>query len=124
MNEPRETFLLSGTTLPSNSTDTSTSFGTGFIDDDDYPNLFSPNNDGKSDTFKILGLENYPNFKLQIIDRWGTEVYNYNNNGSLNPVWWDGKLKGRQVPEGVYYYTLDFNDQITKPKKGFVQLIR
>jgi gliding motility-associated-like protein len=124
LNEPRETFLLSGTTLTSNSTDASTSFGTGFIDDDDYPNLFSPNNDGKSDTFKILGLENYPNFKLQIIDRWGTEVYNYNNNGSLNPVWWDGKLKGRQVPEGVYYYTLDFNDQITKPKKGFVQLIR
>ena len=42
-----------------------TSFGTGFIDDDDYPNLFSPNNDNRSDTFKILGLENYPNFKIK-----------------------------------------------------------
>lgn len=124
LNEPKESFLLTGTTLAPNPSDVSTSFGTGFIDDDDYPNLFSPNNDGKSDTFKVLGLENYPNFKLQIVDRWGSEVYNYSNNGNTNPVWWDGNFKGRVAPEGVYFYTLDFNDKMTKPRTGFVQLIR
>ena len=55
-------------------------FGTGTIKDNDLPNLFSPNNDGNSDTFKIAGVEDYPNFKLTIIDRWGSEVFNYSNN--------------------------------------------
>ncbi|WP_405608144.1 gliding motility-associated C-terminal domain-containing protein [Polaribacter sp. Asnod1-A03] len=94
------------------------------IDNDKLPNLFSPNGDGFSDVFKIDEISNYPNFKIIIIDRWGSEVYNYNNNGSYNPIWWDGTYNKKPVTEGVYYYTIDFNDGITPPKKGFIQLIR
>ena len=98
--------------------------GIGFIKDNDYPNLFSPNSDGKSDVFKISGIEDYPNFKLIIYNRLGNEVYNYSNNGLTNPIWWNGEFNGKPAPVGVYYYTLDFNDGITKPRTNFIQLIR
>jgi len=103
---------------------TSTIYGIGTIKDNDYPNLFSPNGDGKSDVFKISGIEEFPNFKITIIDRWGGQVFNYNNNGNTNPLWWDGSNHGKPVMEGIYYYSIDYNDGITKPKKSFIQLIR
>lgn len=98
--------------------------GIGIIKDNDIPNLFSPNNDGQSDVFRIDGIEDFPNFKLVIFDRWGGEIYNYENKGSLSPTWWDGTYKGDPVIEGVYFYILDFNDGSTQPRKGFIQLIR
>ena len=59
--------------------------GLGTIKDNDIPNLFSPNNDGRSDVFRIDGLEDFPNFELTIFDRWGGEIYDYSNNGNLEP---------------------------------------
>ncbi|WP_341221584.1 cadherin-like domain-containing protein [Polaribacter atrinae] len=99
-------------------------FGIGTIKDNDYPNLFSPNGDGKSDRFEISGIEEFPNFRITIIDRWGGQIFNYDNNGNDNPLWWDGTNNGKPVTEGIYYYSLDYNDGITKPKKSFIQLIR
>ncbi len=125
LNEETETILLQTTILSTGvSNPSSTILTQGIIKDNDYPNLFSPNGDGKSDFFKISGIEDFPNFKLNIVDRWGGEVFNYNNNGSLNPDWWDGTYNGKKIIEGVYFYTLDFNDGVTSPKTGFIQLIR
>ena len=125
LNEDSETMLLQATIT---STGVSNSFpfvsGTGTIKDNDFPNLFSPNSDRKSDVFKISGIEEFPNFILQIFDRWGSEVYKYQNNGNLNPTWWDGTYKGKPVIEGVYFYVFDFNDGKTPPKTNFIQLIR
>jgi len=125
LNEDSETMLLQATIT---STGVSNSFpfvsGIGTIKDNDFPNLFSPNSDGKSDVFKISGIKEFPNFILQIFDRWGSKVYNYKNNGNLNPTWWDGNYKGKPVIEGVYFYTLDFNDGQTPPRTNFIQLIR
>jgi len=98
--------------------------GIGSIIDNDLPNLFSPNNDGLSDRFEIVHLFQYLDFKLQIFDRWGSIVYDYNNKGNYIPIWWDGTMNGNPVPEGVYYYTIDYNDGSTKPISGFIQLIR
>lgn len=120
LNESTETMQFRATNLSNGSSITAT----GSIEDDDFPNLFSPNGDGKSDFFSIVGIESFPNFKLIIVDRWGSEVYNYSNNGNLNPIWWDGTYKGKPVIEGVYFYTLDFNDGSTPPKTNFIQLIR
>ena len=97
---------------------------TGSIKDNDIPNLFSPNDDGVSDEFKINGIEEFPNFKLTIFDRWGSEIYAYNNEGRTNPIWWNGRKDGKIVPVGVYYYTLDYNDGTTKPTTSFIQLVR
>ena len=63
------------------------------------PNIFTPNNDGKNDVFKITGLEGYPGSQLIVFNRWGNEVYkadNYLNN-------WDGS----NLAEGTYYYILN-----------------
>ncbi|CAM1333597.1 gliding motility-associated C-terminal domain-containing protein [Tenacibaculum aestuariivivum] len=120
INENTETMVLQTTITSTNATIIST----GTIKDDDIPNLFSPNGDGKSDVFKIAGIEEFPNFKLIIYDRWGSEIYNYSNNGSTTPLWWNGNHKGKPVPAGVYYYTLNFNDGKTKAKTNFIQLTR
>ena len=125
LNEDTETMNLVVTVTSDNiSNQTSVLKGLGTIKDNDIPNLFSPNNDGQSDVFRIGGLEEFPNFKLVIFDRWGGEIYNYNNNGNSRPSWWDGTNNGKPVIEGVYFYLLDYNDGVTKPKTGFIQLVR
>jgi gliding motility-associated-like protein len=125
LNEDTETFRLQVTTNLDNVSNTTFPSGIGTINDNDYPNLFSPNGDGKSDVFKISGIADlYPNFKLVIYNRQGNEVFKYSNNGNTNPNWWDGTFNGKPVPTGVYFYTLEYNDGITKPKTSFIQLIR
>ena len=98
--------------------------GTGTILDNDTPNLFSPNGDGVGDVFQIDGLDAYPNFTIQIFDRYGSLVYDYKNEGRPSPIWWNGNYKGKQAPEGVYYYVIDYNNGSQKPSTGFIQLIR
>ncbi|SMD16445.1 DUF7507 domain-containing protein, partial [Pedobacter nyackensis] len=69
----------------------------------DIPNTFTPNGDGKNDTFLITGMENYEAVGIFIYNRWGDEVYrnsNYRNE-------WDGK----GLNDGTYFYVL-------KLKKG------
>jgi gliding motility-associated-like protein/uncharacterized repeat protein (TIGR01451 family) len=82
-------------------------------------NGFSPNGDGVNDTFVVEGLENYPNHKVQVYNRWGTEVYRavqYKGN-------WEGNWDNTNLPEGTYFYVIDLGDG-SKPKTGYVQLQR
>ncbi|WEK20946.1 MAG: gliding motility-associated C-terminal domain-containing protein [Candidatus Pedobacter colombiensis] len=64
----------------------------------EIPNTFTPNGDGKNDTFFIKGLENYEGVSFFVYNRWGDEVYrnlNYKNE-------WDGK----GLNDGTYFYVL------------------
>jgi gliding motility-associated-like protein len=95
------------------------------------PNGFSPNGDGVNDTFVIPELSKYPNFKLEIFNRWGNQVYYYNNNSRESPLWWDGFSTGRltlnntkPVPVGTYNYIIYFNNGTRKPISGWVYLNR
>ena len=98
------------------------------------PQAFSPNGDGTHDVFVINNLSNlYPNFQLQIYNRYGNIVYDYRHNGNplTKPIWWDGFSNGRmtinrkdQVPVGTYFYTLHFNKDNAKPISGYVYLNR
>jgi gliding motility-associated-like protein len=98
---------------------------------DIFPNAFSPNGDGVNDTFEIPVLNNYPDFKLEIYNRWGNQVYDYNNKGKISPLWWDGYSTGRltlnkskPLPVGTYYYIVYYNDGTTAPVNGWVYLNR
>lgn len=98
---------------------------------DFIPNTFTPNGDGTNDTFEIPALLQYPNFKLEIFNRWGNKVHDYSNNGNVNPIWWDGYSDGRltlnsskPLPVATYYYIIDFNDGIKAPLQGWVYLNR
>ncbi|WP_425077606.1 gliding motility-associated C-terminal domain-containing protein [Psychroserpens sp. S379A] len=90
------------------------------------PDGFSPNGDGINDTFVIKNLEeNYPNFKLTIYNRNGNKLYE----GNINTPKWNGtttvsRLGGGNLPVGVYFYILEFNDGLTNDKQGRVYLSR
>jgi large repetitive protein len=81
-------------------------------------NGFSPNGDGLNDFFTIEGLEKYPNNRLCIYNRWGTQVMEtkaYKND-------WDGVWNNQRLPDGTYFYVFDRGDG--KPVYGYVQLHR
>ena len=71
-------------------------------------NEFTPNNDGSNDVFRIDCIENYPNNKLEVYNRYGDLVYE--TRGYQND--WDGTanrgpvLTNKPLPVGTYYYIL------------------
>ncbi|MGM9477963.1 Calx-beta domain-containing protein, partial [Pedobacter sp. GSP4] len=83
------------------------------------PNLFTPNGDGINDTFEIIGLNQFQATELQIVNRWGNEVFHakgYQNN-------WTGE----GLNEGTYYYLLRVkkaNSDEFEVYKGYITLIR
>ena len=89
-------------------------------------NEFSPNGNGKNEFFYIDCINNYPNNKLEIYNRWGNVVYvkeGYDNT-------FDGVSNGRAVvnkneklPVGTYYYVLDLGDG-SKPVAGWLYIVR
>ena len=90
------------------------------------PEGFSPNGDGINELLVIRGLENYPNNKLTIFNRWGEIVFEgkpYTNN-------FDGTstrgvtIGGNKLPSGTYYYILDLGVKDKEPIKGYFYLAR
>ncbi|HLW31633.1 MAG TPA: gliding motility-associated C-terminal domain-containing protein, partial [Aequorivita sp.] len=91
------------------------------------PDGFSPNGDGINDFFVIKKLRAlYPNFSLEIFNRYGNVVYKGNAN---NPDW-DGtsdfgvRMGSSELPVGVYFFILNFNKDDKKPYQGRVYLSR
>ncbi|MBF8456620.1 T9SS type B sorting domain-containing protein [Kaistella sp. G5-32] len=70
-------------------------------------NIFTPNADGINDTWKISGLENYPNSEIKVFDRFGTMVLNKITNGTFE---WDGTFNSRHLPTGSYWYIIKVSD--------------
>ncbi|MBV2165929.1 MAG: T9SS type B sorting domain-containing protein [Kaistella sp.] len=70
-------------------------------------NSFTPNADGINDTWKLDGMENYPNSDIQVFDRNGKAVLSKVTNGSFE---WDGKFDSRALPTGNYWYIIKVSD--------------
>ncbi len=83
------------------------------------PSAFTPNNDGKNDTWAIPALNAFTNIDLSVFNRYGQIVYQTKN--SYQP--WDGNYKGIPQPSGAYVYIIDLK-QGTGIKKGTVLIIR
>ncbi|OEJ98853.1 hypothetical protein A8C32_06605 [Flavivirga aquatica] len=84
---------------------------------------FSPNNDGINDTYSIDNLKTqFPNFEIEIFNRWGRSVYK----GNVNTPDWNGKKdnNGELVPVGVYFYVVNFNTDERSPEKGEIYVSR
>jgi gliding motility-associated-like protein len=67
----------------------------------EFPNAFTPNNDGMNDTFgpiKELGIESIRD--LRIWNRWGQVVFE----GKGDAVEWDGTTNGKTAPSDVYVF--------------------
>ena len=90
------------------------------------PNVFSPNGDGKNDTFFPIPDVDGALVSLKVFNRWGQTLYE--TGSSYKP--WNGKADLTDaVPEGVYYYVLDYRvpcsgEVLQGERKGLVQLLR
>ena len=72
--------------------------------------------------FYIAGIEEFPQSKLTIYNRWGNIVYqvtNYQND-------WRGTWKNNQeLPDGAYFYLLELNEpNDNRMFRGFLELHR
>lgn len=76
------------------------------------PNAFSPNGDGINDTWGITNLKDYPNAVVEVFNRHGQPVFRAIGGYSKA---WDGKMNGKDLPIGTYYY-------IIEPKNGFAKV--
>lgn len=70
-------------------------------------NAFSPDGDGVNDTWKISGLENYPDSEINIYDRFGNIVFKTKTNRNFE---WNGMSNGRVLPTGTYWYSIKISD--------------
>ena len=78
-----------------------------------FPNIITPNDDGKNETLEVKSPMNQP-IHLQILNRWGQEVYqsdNYKND-------WSAK----DLSEGVYYFNSHYEG--CPVLKGWLQVAR
>ncbi len=88
----------------------------------EVPNVFTPNGDGINDLF-FLKLEHVASMNLQLFNRWGEIVYEFNE---LTNVWNGQTKSGQDVLEGVYFYKFEAtgeDENVTKGQ-GFVTLTR
>jgi gliding motility-associated-like protein len=93
------------------------------------PNVFSPNGDNINDRFEVYSQNNeaVQIQQFSIYDRWGNQLYNANN-FLINEVgnFWNGNVKNRKAPSGVYVYYLELISEEGSIEKyaGNVTLIR
>ncbi|WP_303318204.1 gliding motility-associated C-terminal domain-containing protein [Flavivirga abyssicola] len=86
----------------------------------------SVNGDGENDAFDLCGLPTvFPDFELNIYNRFGTLVYKGNRDTPL----FEGKSNvsltvGDELPSGVYFYVFDPKDGVTDPIQGNFYLSR
>jgi len=80
---------------------------------------FTPNNDGFNDTWEIAGLNNYPEFELQIFNRNGQNIFS-----TRDPEFaFNGMVNNTLLPVGAYYYVLKLREGCTTIN-GSLTLIR
>ena len=83
-------------------------------------NGFTPNGDGINDFWIIDNIERYPNNKVYVFNRWGNKLFNTVNYNNVNNKW-DGKVNGKAVTAGTYFYIL-LDDTEKLLKKGWIEI--
>jgi gliding motility-associated-like protein len=66
----------------------------------EFPNAFSPNDDGINDVYGAKkDYKSIVSFRAIILNRWGQKLYEWNDPAGG----WDGTYNGNDVKQGVYY---------------------
>lgn len=82
----------------------------------DIPKGVSPNGDGLNDTWDLRG---YNVKRVEIFNRYGTKVYSKSN---YVDEWHGQSDDSNELPDGTYYYVVEFND--SPVKTGWVYINR
>ncbi len=79
----------------------------------DYPHFFTPNGDGRHDTWNILGIDTQPSAKIYIFDRYGKLLK------QLSPTdqGWDGTCQGNRMPTDDYWFVIEYIEPTTGESK-------
>ncbi|UOG76334.1 gliding motility-associated C-terminal domain-containing protein [Hymenobacter tibetensis] len=94
------------------------------------PNIFTPNGDGKNDTFRPKVFTPIRRTHFMAFNRWGVKIYDSSSDPLIN---WTGGSRAEggsasSVVEGMYYYQaeVEFNNvsQTKRTYKGWVQITR
>lgn len=82
------------------------------------PNVFTPNGDGKNDTFYIQLLESFESNEVTIINRWGSTVY---QSGHYQNDW-----TAQGLADGTYFYIVKVKNGTSawQDYKGYITVIR
>ncbi|MEJ7609962.1 MAG: gliding motility-associated C-terminal domain-containing protein [Ferruginibacter sp.] len=88
------------------------------FDDIYIPNVFTPNNDGRNDTWRIPSLDAYSGISVSVFSRYGQKVFETNN----LQQGWDGKFKGEKLFGGNYIYMISIPGR--QPIRGNLLLLR
>lgn len=91
------------------------------------PNAFTPNGDGRNDTWLAVG-NNIAEFEMMVFDRWGGVLFRSTDVHQG----WDGTVDGQPVPNDVYAFRITYRLQedgdgrvgFEQSKMGHVQVIR
>lgn len=84
-------------------------------------NTFTPNGDGKNDTWRIPGIERFPDNEVEIYNRWGSVVF---SRKGYTSDWPGVSDSGKELPSGGYYYVIRLNDLQDNVYAGSVTIIR
>jgi gliding motility-associated-like protein len=91
------------------------------------PNTFSPNGDGRNETFYPKGNGLYRIKSMRVFNRWGEIVFERTEFTANDPSkGWNGMFKGKPASPDVYIYSMEIlceNNTII-PVKGNVTLLR
>ncbi|NII24857.1 gliding motility-associated C-terminal domain-containing protein [Pseudoflavitalea sp. X16] len=85
------------------------------------PNAFSPNGDQRNDIFRALVYGPTLQFRLQVFNRYGEQVFH-----TTNPdQGWDGTFKGKVCDNGPYIWQCSYHIEGSEPayRKGHVMLV-
>lgn len=82
-------------------------------------NTFSPNGDGKNDTWIIEELKRYSNTEVEVFDRDGKRIFNSTDAN----IGWDGKNLNGEVIAGSYFYVIKVPN-LSLVKRGVVTVIK
>jgi gliding motility-associated-like protein len=88
----------------------------------DFPNVFSPNDDGINDDFQPFSNCIAERFELLIYNRWGELLYRSEDAAGR----WDGTYRGENCPAEIYTYLLRYTFLRQAPKivSGDLLLLR
>jgi gliding motility-associated-like protein len=87
------------------------------------PQLLTPNNDGKNDAWIIQNIEQYPEIKVWVYNRWGNLVYEsqpYLND--WNGYYTEGANVSGPLPASTYFYLIDTMKKSQDPIKGYLEI--
>ncbi len=87
---------------------------------ENLPQFISPNGDSVNDFFEVTSTGTSP-LLFMVFSRTGTVLYQQ----EANVIRWDGtNYNGKDLPEGIYFYTIEDKGGLYNPAKGFFYIFR